>query len=577
MKNFTFICIAFLISGSLMAQAQYETVFEKTDGKHTPDYDGVIRYFQTIADDFEEVTIREMGMTDSGLPLHIVLFDKNRDFDPKKWHENNQLVLLINNGIHPGEPDGIDASMLLLRDMVLGKIDVPEDLVIAIIPVYNIGGHLNRGSFSRVNQNGPEAYGFRGNARNFDLNRDFIKADTKNAKSFQLIFNWLTPHIFIDTHVSNGADYQHIMTLISTQHNRLGGGLGDYLENDLNPLLYEKMKDRNFPMVPYVNAWGGKPEDGWAQFKDSGRYSSGYAALFSTLSFMPETHMLKPYDQRVLSTYALFLSFLEVIKKDGKKIVALTKKDRQFQKERSQFSINHTLDRSQHKTIEYRGYESGQKPSAISGHPRLFYDRNKPFTKEVKFFDRYEEGMSIHKPKAYIIPKGWFTIIENLQRNGVRMNILKNDTLIPVSVYEISEFQTAQRPFEGHYLHSNIKVKQSQSNVWFKAGDVIVPMDQEKNRYLIEVLEPESEDSFFAWNFFDTILQTKEGYSAYVFEDLAAEFLDQNPEIRKELELAKSQNPELANSGAAQLRWVYEHSPWKEKEHNRYPVYRIEY
>ena len=560
-----------------MAQAKYETLFEKTDRKQTPDYDGVIRYFQTIADDFEEVTIREMGMTDSGLPLHIVLFDKNRDFDPKKWHENNQLILLINNGIHPGEPDGIDASMLLLRDMVLGKIDVPEDLVIAIIPVYNIGGHLNRGSFSRVNQNGPEAYGFRGNARNFDLNRDFIKADTKNAKSFQLIFNWLTPHIFIDTHVSNGADYQHIMTLISTQHNRLGGGLGDYLENELNPILYEKMKDRNFPMVPYVNAWGGKPEDGWAQFKDSGRYSSGYAALFSTLSFMPETHMLKPYDQRVLSTYALFLSFLEVIKKDGKQIVEMTKKDRQLQKERSQFSINHTLDRSQPKSIEYRGYESGQKPSEISGHPRLFYDRNKPFTKEVKFFNRYEEGISINKPKAYIIPQGWFTIIENLQRNGVKLNVLKNDTLIPVSVYEISEFQTAQRPFEGHYVHSNIKIKKSQSTVWFRAGDVIVPMDQEKNRYLIEVLEPESEDSFFAWNFFDTILQSKEGYSAYVFEDLAAEFLDQNPEIRKELELAKSQNPELANSGAAQLKWVYEHSPWKEKEHNRYPVYRIEY
>jgi hypothetical protein len=577
MKNFTFICIAFLINGSLMAQAKYETLFEKTDRKQTPDYDGVIRYFQTIADDFEEVTIREMGMTDSGLPLHIVLFDKNRDFDPKKWHENNQLILLINNGIHPGEPDGIDASMLLLRDMVLGKIDVPEDLVIAIIPVYNIGGHLNRGSFSRVNQNGPEAYGFRGNARNFDLNRDFIKADTKNAKSFQLIFNWLTPHIFIDTHVSNGADYQHIMTLISTQHNRLGGGLGDYLENELNPILYEKMKDRNFPMVPYVNAWGGKPEDGWAQFKDSGRYSSGYAALFSTLSFMPETHMLKPYDQRVLSTYALFLSFLEVIKKDGKQIVEMTKKDRQLQKERSQFSINHTLDRSQPKSIEYRGYESGQKPSEISGHPRLFYDRNKPFTKEVKFFNRYEEGISINKPKAYIIPQGWFTIIENLQRNGVKLNVLKNDTLIPVSVYEISEFQTAQRPFEGHYVHSNIKIKKSQSTVWFRAGDVIVPMDQEKNRYLIEVLEPESEDSFFAWNFFDTILQSKEGYSAYVFEDLAAEFLDQNPEIRKELELAKSQNPELANSGAAQLKWVYEHSPWKEKEHNRYPVYRIEY
>jgi hypothetical protein len=576
MKNFTLLFFAFITCFSVKAQVPYETQFESTGGKQTPNYDEVIAYFQKIADDFEEVSIIEMGMTDSGFPLHVILYDKNRDFDPKKWHENDRLVLFINNGIHPGEPDGIDASMLFLRDIVLGKIQVPDDLAIAIIPVYNIGGHLNRGSFSRVNQNGPEEYGFRGNARNYDLNRDFIKADTKNARSFQLIFNWLKPQIFIDTHVSNGADYQHVMTLISTQHNRLGGELGNYLENELNPLLFEKMKERNFPMVPYVNAWGGKPEDGWAQFKDSGRYSSGYAALFSTLSFMPETHMLKPYDQRVWSTYQLFLSFLEVIEKDGKKIVSLAKKDRLAQKEKNHFALNHTLDRNEFKWIEYRGYESEQKPSQISGHPRLYYDRSKPFTKQVKFFDTYVAGISIEKPKAYFIPQGWFTVIENLQRNGVRLNTLNNDTLLPVSIYTIKEFQTAQRPFEGHYLHSNIKVEKSRALIRFKAGDVVVPMDQENNRYIIEVLEPESEDSYFAWNFFDTILQSKEGYSSYVFEDLASDFLDQNPEIKQELEQAKSQDPELANSGPAQLRWVYERSPWKEKEHNRYPVYRLE-
>jgi len=576
MKNFALLIIASILSGQLLAQTQYRTLFESSGGKHTPTYEEVITYFKSIADDFEEVAIREMGMTDAGLPLHVVLFDSKRDFDPKKWHENDRLVLFINNGIHPGEPDGIDASMLLLRDIVLGKINFPDDMAIAIIPVYNIGGHLNRGSFSRVNQNGPEEYGSRGNARNYDLNRDFIKADTKNARSFQLIFNWLRPQIFIDTHVSNGADYQHVMTLISTQHNRLGGELGDYLENELNPILFEKMKVKNFPMVPYVNAWGGKPEDGWAQFKDSGRYSSGYAALFSTLSFMPETHMLKPYDQRVLSTYQLFLSFLELIEKDGEKIVALAKKDRLVQKEKNHFALNHSLDRKEHKLIEYRGYESGQKPSEISGHPRLYYDRNKPFTKQVKFFDTYVEGISIEKPKAYIIPQGWFTVIENLQRNGVRLNTLNNDTLLPVSIYTIKEFQTAQRPFEGHYLHSNIKVEKSRALLRFRAGDVVVPMDQETNRYIIEVLEPESEDSFFAWNFFDTILQAKEGYSAYVFEDLASDYLDQNLEIKKELEKAKTEDPDLANSGPAQLRWVYERSPWKEKEHNRYPVYRLE-
>lgn len=576
MKKSLLFSIAFLYSCLLSAQSQYPTLFETTQGKETPLYADVIQYFQTLANDFEEVKIVEMGTTDAGIPLHVVLFDREQVFDPKKWHEEGRLVLFINNGIHPGEPDGIDASMMFLRDILLGKQAVPNDLALAVIPVYNIGGHLNRGSFSRVNQNGPEAYGFRGNARNFDLNRDFIKADTKNARSFQLIFNWLKPQVFIDTHVSNGADYQHVMTLISTQHDRLGGKLGEYLENEMNPVLYKKMKEKKFPMVPYVNAWGGKPEDGWAQFKDNGRYSSGYAALFSTLSFMPETHMLKPYDQRVHSTYALFETFMKVLEKDGERIVAFANADRNSRKNQRMFEFNHTLDRETFKMIEFRGYESGQKPSEISGHPRLYYDREKPFTKEVKFFDHYKSGLSITKPKAYIIPQSWHHVIENLQRNGVSLEPLKSDTLMPVSMYHIVDFQTAQRPFEGHYLHSQIKVEKSQALLRFRAGDYLIPMNQEVNRYIMEVLEPESEDSFFAWNFFDTILQSKEGYSAYVFEDLAADFLRQHPEIKRELELAKEQDPELEKSGPAQLRWVYERSPWKEKEHNRYPVFRIE-
>lgn len=576
MKKHAILFILLLTIGSVAAQNRYETLFEKSDGKQTPVYSDVIAYFNQLANDFESVKMVEMGVSDSGFPLHVVLYDTQKVFDPIEWHKNDRLILYINNGIHPGEPDGIDASMMYLRDILLGKIDVPADIAIAITPVYNIGGHLNRGSHSRVNQNGPEEFGFRGNARSYDLNRDFIKADTKNARSFQQIFNWLKPHVFIDTHVSNGADYQHVMTLISTQHNRLGGQLGEYLEKELNPALYNGMKARDFPMIPYVNAYGSKPENGWPQFKDNGRYSSGYAALFKTLSFMPETHMLKPYDQRVKSTYVLFLTFTDIFQNDATKIVEMTKADRKEIKTTSLFGLNHTSDRSSHKSMEFNGYESGMKPSDISGLPRLYYDRQKPFSIDIKFFDVYQAELEINKPEAYIIPQGWHTVIDNLRRNGVQVQELKQDTSIQVAVYHIKDFQTGQRPYEGHYLHSKVEIEKSTAKMDFRKGDVMVMMNQEANNYIIEVLEPQGEDSFFAWNFFDTILQSKEGYSAYVFEDLAAAFLAENPQLKAALEKAKSENEELAKSGSAQLRWVYENSPWKEKEHNRYPVYRVE-
>nr|GFD19633.1 hypothetical protein [Tanacetum cinerariifolium] len=93
-------------------------------------------------------------------------------------------------------------------------------------------------------------------------------------------------------------------------------------------------------------------------------------------------------------------------------------------------------------------------------------------------------------------------------------------------------------------------------------------------RYLVEALEPQATDSFFAWGFFDSILQQKEHYSDYVFEDLAAEFLAKNPALRQQLEDAKKADPTLAASGPRQLEWVYQHSPYAELGYRRYPAVR---
>ena len=197
--------------------------------------------------------MKERGSTDAGYPLHLVLVSNDGKFDPEVWHKQTKVVILINNGIHPGEPDGIDASMMLVRDIVNNKIKLPDNVVLAIIPVYNIGGCLNRNSYSRANQNGPVSYGFRGNAQNLDLNRDFTKYDTKNARSFATIFHYLNPDIQIDNHVSDGADYQYTMTLLTTQYDKLGADLGYWLKDKFEPQLYKGMSEKKWEMTPYVN------------------------------------------------------------------------------------------------------------------------------------------------------------------------------------------------------------------------------------------------------------------------------------------------------------------------------------
>ncbi len=516
-----------------------------------------------------------MGPTDAGFPLHLVLISPTKDFTITSLKKKKKNIVFVLNGIHPGEPDGIDASMILAREIAEGKYTLDTNIVWALIPVYNIGGALNRSENYRVDQQGPQSKGFRGNSQNLDLNRDFIKMDSKEAESFANIFHLLDPDVFVDNHVSNGADYQHVMTLIASQHNRLGGEMGKYMEEIFEPALYQAMEKKGYSLVPYVNHFGETPEKGWNQFWDSPRYSSGYASLWNSFAFVPETHMLKPYVQRVDATKKMMESFLEFTATNGKKISEMRKKRRDENKSKQFFPIAWKQEKSIYKEITYKGYKSGYKQSDVSGLPRLFYNRNEPYTIKVPFYNFYSASDSVEIPKAYIIPQGWYKVIAKLKANGVIMQKLMRDTSFEVEVYKIKNYQSSARPFEGHHINYSVEVEKIIKEIFFRKGDFIIPMNQDANRFIIEVLEPHAEDSYFAWNFFDGILSQKEGFSAYVFEETAAAFLELNPAIKNLLEERKAADPEFAKSARAQLDFVYKHSPYYEPAHMQYPVYRL--
>lgn len=573
MKQITFLA-GLLISASVFAQ-QITTRFEKSKGTQTPTYAEIVEWWQNLDNASGKVKMLTMGMTDAGYPLHLIVVSNNGDYNFNNIHRNNKRVILINNGIHPGEPDGVDASMLLVRDIVINKYKIPDNIVLAFIPIYNIGGCLNRSANYRVDQNGPEEFGFRGNSQNLDLNRDFIKCDSRDARAFTEIFHLTDPDVFVDNHVSNGADYQHVMTLLTTQHNKLGGVMGEYLRTRFEPGVYSSMKEKGLDLVPYVNSFGDTPENGWPEYWDSPRYASGYAALWHTFSFVPETHMLKPYDQRVKATYALMQSFIEFTAANSAEIKKLRDQTKLNVRTQTEFPLSWTLDRSQFKEVLYKGFESGRKPSDISGLPRLYYDRTKPFEKQIKIFNHYTVKNSVKKPVAYIIPQGWWKVIDLLKLNKVEMRQLKKDTVVNVEAYKIDEYKTLPRQYEMHHLNTDVKVSASRQQIQFRKGDWYIPLNQVANRFVVETLEPHAEDSYFAWNYFDTILGQKEGYSAYAFEDIAAEYLKTNPALRTKLEEKRNSDTAFAKDGRAQLNFVYQQSQWYEPVHMRYPVYRV--
>lgn len=225
------------------SQTPFQTPFEKGNGNQTSTYREMNDFYENLAENFSTIQYLRKGEDDNGKPIYVVVYNPFVEKDPEKLRKE-KAILFINNGIHPGEPDGIDATMMLMRDLATKKIKTPENFIVAAISAYNVSGMLNRGSFSRANQNGPEEYGFRGNAKNYDLNRDFIKADSKNARSFQEIYQWLKPDVFIDNHVSNGADYQYTFTYISTFKERLGNRLGEYFYNDFQPENLKDLKEK---------------------------------------------------------------------------------------------------------------------------------------------------------------------------------------------------------------------------------------------------------------------------------------------------------------------------------------------
>jgi len=565
-----------LVSAALSAQnkTMYTTPYENGNGNQTATYQETIDYFQKLDKDFETIKMVQMGPTDSGLPLHMVIFNPDKEFNFTEIRKTKAL-LLLNNGIHPGEPDGIDATMMLYRDLAIGKIAIPKNTVVVNIPMYNIGGALNRNSHSRANQNGPEVYGFRGNARNYDLNRDFVKCDTKNARSFAEIFHTVKPDVFIDNHVSNGADYQYTLTYIETHHQKLGGTLGHYFKHEMMPAILGTLKAKGIDATPYVNVHDAVPDNGFEQFMDHPRYSTGYASLFAVPGSMPETHMLKKYADRVHVTYEYMLE-----------TIAYTDKNTQTIKERRQASLDNympgnrytlqwKIDSSAVSLLPFNGYEGAYKPSTVTGQPRLYYDRAKPFSKVVKYYREYSPTLKVTIPKAYVIPQSWWNVIDLLKLNNIQLQELKQETEMEVESYRVDNYETSKYPYEGHYPHSNVQLTPAKRKVTFHKGDYLIDTQQPGVKYIIEMLEPQGTDSFFAWNFFDAILQQKEYFSAYVFEDTAAQLLKSNPALRAEFDTKKLNDKAFAWNAEAQLDWIYTHSEYYEKSHMEYPVYRV--
>lgn len=555
-------------------------VFSQWNGNSTPTYIELIAHLQKLDKEHKEIRMFNMGLSDYGLPIYLFVVNAEKDSLKTFKKARNNTTVLINNAIHPGEPDGINASLIWIDKWISdGKPKVSANgniyPVVAFIPAYNVGGMMNRSATSRANQNGPDEYGFRGNARNLDLNRDFIKMDSENACTFTTIFHALNPDIFVDNHVSNGADYQYTLTYISSMQERLSPSMYEITYNSCIPNLEKALSKQNLDLFPYVELKGETPETGLVAFNDLPRYAMGYASLFHCISFTVETHMLKPFSERVQATYHFLNELIYWSKENQLKIEKAREEALNWSYEQELFYYNFSLTDIKN-PILFKGFEHSKPIDSITGLPRLFYDRTKPYYKSIPHYKTYDSESYMKIPSYFVVARQEQKVIDCLRRNQIQFYEVKSDSVIAGNLFRINDFKSLTKPYEGHFKHHSIKVERFSSQLILKPGDIIIPTKQKARNYILSTLIPDTEDSFFSWNFFDSYLQQKEYFSSYVFIDQVKSILDSNPTLKAVFEKKKMENEAFRNSEWDQLYFIYKNSPYFEKSFMILPIYTID-
>ena len=546
-------------------------------GDATPTWEQVIDRYRALAEGRRSARLMEIGRDDGGQPIHLFVISDGGPFAPDSIRARGRSVLFIINGIHPGEPDGIDASLLLARalldsDQLMG---LTATTAVCIVPIYNVSGAQQRDTIFRVDQNGPAVHGQRANARNLDLNRDLVKADSRNTQALvQALHRW-DPEVLIDTHVSDGADHRYVMELLTTRREKLDPAVAGFMDEVLVPGLQRWMDRKDIAMCPYFETMAQVPDSGLMAFFDGPRYTSGYAALFNTVALLAESHMLKPYADRVNATFQLLLGVLSVLDEHGAELRRARAEAARHTAEATGFPLHWRLDSTRVERLPWKGYAAVREPSKVSGLPRLRYDRSRPVDTTVPWYDTYVPGPLRTKPAAYLVPQAWREVGQRLAMAGVRFERIMRDTVLRAEVHRIVDLRTAREPYEGHHLHRDIRTSIAVEEVTARAGDLLVPLGTRHDRFLLEVLEPDAPDSYFAWGFFDAILQQKEWFTDYVFEDVAADLLARDPALRAALEERRAADPAFADDAWAQLVFVFQRSPYMEPAYRRYPVVRV--
>ncbi|WP_115718461.1 M14 family metallopeptidase [Gallaecimonas mangrovi] len=537
------------------------TPAEQSDFKTTPDYAATISYLKALAADLPTLQLSRFGKTGQGRDMWAVTIG-----DPA----NGKPTLLLQAGIHPGEIDGKDAGLMFLRDWVDGQHrGLLSKVNLVFVPVFNADGHERSGPYNRPNQRGPENMGWRTNARNLNLNRDYTKLDTPEMRAMLALINKVSPSLYIDVHVTDGEDWQYdSLVAINTTYSP---NITQWLTQYYRPRLYKTLEENGHKPGNFLFLEDGKhPQKGAILWQAEPRYSNGYGPLRGLPTVLVENHSLKNYRRRVLSTYVLIERSLELLADNGAALQQAIVKDNSARPAVVPLAFGRAT-KPVSTDIPGVAYQHYQSPASGAEEVRWLA---KPMTwKQVPIWPMDKPTVTATRPTAYLIPPQWQQVIARLKMQGIKMTRLAKASRVTVRQYHIDQYQFATAPYEGRFRVST-QGHWSQQQLTLPKGTVRISTDQALGNLAMELLEPAAPDSFLQWGFFNSVFSRTEYMEPYVIAPMAEKML-KDPAIKAAFEKALN-NPAFAKDANARLRWFYERSPYFDKAYLQYPVLRVQ-
>jgi hypothetical protein len=566
-------------SESLVAKPDnpWITPAEKMGLLDTPNYDDTIAWLKKLSSATPLVKIQEFGRTAQGRTLYVVIASKEGADSPAALRANDRPTVLAQAGIHSGEIDGKDAGLMLLRDIAFGgKAALLDRVNFLFVPVFNADGHERSSEWNRPNQRGPVHQGWRTNAQNLNLNRDYIKADSSEMRAMLALLQDWSPSLYLDLHVTDGIDYAYDITY---GYNGWDGFAAwsphsaGWLEKYFRPTVDEALKAGGHVPGPLIFAANDRDlTAGIVTGNADPRFSNGYGDLRHVPAVLLENHSLKPYPQRVLGTYLFIEAALKAAGEHASELQAAIAADRAARP--AQIPANWGNGNGAKTKMDFQGiaYDdyvspaSGVKEVRWLGTPKLYKDLSVTGDKP---------GVVLPRPKAYWVPITKPEVIERLKLHGIQMETLAQPNTVTVEMYRLVDPQPAPgegfHPFESRYtLKTGVRAELRTET--FPAGSVRVPTDQPLGDLAVIMLEPQSKDSLLAWGFFPEILQRTEYIEGYVLAPFAEKMLADDPKLKAEFEAKLAADPKFAQDPTARLQWFYARSKFYDERYLLYPV-----